>query len=232
MFVRAASPIWFFDNLIGQPVDDTYYAFFLTNTLPYIPQAVFQDPSGTSPWNSPLEFQPSSGLPNNLYFDPNEVYRIEIRQGNTQTSPLIWLIEDFVPPFVVGQYYSSSVLFGSAVSLVSPNVSNVISLTLPPGDYDISGTVLFHAGASTVPLYLIAGISQVSATFEIPGTNNNFAGNGGPSSTLPTGYQAGLPVGPYRANLLATTTVYLLALSSFSVSTMVAWGYMNARRIA
>ena len=95
IYVRGENPIWFFNNLIGQAVDDTYYAFFLTNTLPYIPQAVYQDPNGISPWSNPLEFQSSGGLPNNLYFNPTLTYRIEIRQGPDQTYPLIWLIENY-----------------------------------------------------------------------------------------------------------------------------------------
>ena len=82
MFIRAPNPIWYMTDLTGLPLNDTYYAFFLTNTIPYIPQAVYQDPNGISPWANPLEFQPSGTLPNNLYFNPNLVYRIEIRQGH------------------------------------------------------------------------------------------------------------------------------------------------------
>lgn len=96
MFVRGENPIWFFNNLTGQPLDDTYYAFFLTNDMPYVPQPVYQSPNGTL-WSNPIEFQPSGGLPNNLYFDPSLVYRIEIRQGPTQADPLIWLIQNYIP---------------------------------------------------------------------------------------------------------------------------------------
>jgi hypothetical protein len=95
MFVRGFNPIWFFNNLTGSPVDPTYYAFFLTNTLPYIPQAVYQDPNGTNPWSDPIEFQASAGLPDNIYFNPALVYRIEIRQGPTQSDPLIYLIQNY-----------------------------------------------------------------------------------------------------------------------------------------
>jgi hypothetical protein len=44
-----------------------------------------------------LQLQPSGTLPNNLYFDPELVYRIEIRAGNTQNAQLIWLMENFIP---------------------------------------------------------------------------------------------------------------------------------------
>lgn len=95
-FVRAANPLWFFVDHTGQPLDDTYYAFFLQNDLPYAPQPVYQTPTGTE-WENPLEIQPSGTLPNNLYFNPELVYRIEIRAGNTQNAQLIWLIENFIP---------------------------------------------------------------------------------------------------------------------------------------
>ena len=94
-YVRGPNPIWFFNNLTGAPLNDTYYAFFLTNDLPYVPQAVYQDPNGISAWPDPIEFQPSAGLPNNLYFNPTQTYRIEVRQGPDQTYPLIWLVQNY-----------------------------------------------------------------------------------------------------------------------------------------
>ena len=124
MFIRAANPIWFFNNLTGQVLDPTYWAFFLTNTLPYLPQNVFQDPDGVTPWADPIEFQPSGGLPNNLYFDPSLVYRIEIRQGNTQVAPLIWLIENFIP--------------GEGSSTSSSNFVNSLNMVTNPQFFDIS----------------------------------------------------------------------------------------------
>ena len=95
--VRAANPIWYFPDLTGLPLNDQYYAFFLTNVFPYTFQAVFHDPAGTILWNNPIEFFPNGTLPDNLYFNDSEVYRIEIRHGNTQADPLIYEINDFMP---------------------------------------------------------------------------------------------------------------------------------------
>lgn len=98
MFVRAPNPIWYMVDHIGQPLNDEYYAFFLTNTLPYLPQNVYRDPQGMTVWTGDvIQFFPSGTLPDNLYFDPDLVYRIEIRHGNSQTDPLIWEINNFVP---------------------------------------------------------------------------------------------------------------------------------------
>jgi hypothetical protein len=98
MFVRGANPIWYLPDLTGLPLNDQYYAFFLTNTLPYLPQNVYRDDQGMSVWtNDIVQFFPNGTLPDNLYFDPNLVYRIEIRMGNTQNDPLIYEINDYVP---------------------------------------------------------------------------------------------------------------------------------------
>jgi len=96
-FSRAANPIWYFVNLTGQQLDDTYYIFFLTNTMPYLPQNVFQDKDGNTPWANPLQFLPNGTLPDNLYFDDDLAYRLEIRQGPLQSDPLIYEINDFIP---------------------------------------------------------------------------------------------------------------------------------------
>ncbi len=86
-FSRGANPIWFFNNLTGEPVDDTYYAFFEQNTVPYLPQTVYQDPNGIVPWSYPIEFSPNAGLPDNIFGDPSQVYRIVVRQGPDDTYP-------------------------------------------------------------------------------------------------------------------------------------------------
>ncbi len=96
-FTRQPCPVWLFVDLDGNILDDTYYAFFLENTIPYLPQPVYQDPQGMIPWSNPLEFYANGTLPDNLYFAEGETYRIEIRKGNTQQDPLIYLIENFVP---------------------------------------------------------------------------------------------------------------------------------------
>lgn len=98
MFVRAPNPVWYFPDLIGFPLNDEYYAFFLQNTFPYQPQDVYRDPQGMTVWTGDkIQFYPNGTLPNNLYFDPNLVYRIEIRHGDSQFDQLIYEINNFVP---------------------------------------------------------------------------------------------------------------------------------------
>lgn len=96
-FTRQPNPVWLFTDLTGNILDDTYYAFFLTNTIPYVPQAVYQDADGLIPWNSPIQFNANGTLPDNLYFTVGQTYRIEIRQGTTSSDPLIYEVNDFIP---------------------------------------------------------------------------------------------------------------------------------------
>jgi len=121
--VRGANPIWWLPDLTGLPLNDQYYAFFLENTIPYLPQNVYQDASATTVWANPLQFQPSGTLPNNLYFDPDKTYRIEIRQGNTQNDPLIWLIENYNPSEDAGANAGSA--FGGDNLVSNPQFAEV-----------------------------------------------------------------------------------------------------------
>ena len=95
--VRAANPIWYFVDLVGLGLNDQYYISFLTNTFPYLPQPVFHDVNLTIPWDNPLQFFPNGTLPDNIYWDTTLVWRLEIRQGPTQSDPLIYEINNFIP---------------------------------------------------------------------------------------------------------------------------------------
>lgn len=96
-FIRAANPIWFFVDLVGQPLNDTYYFSVLSNTFPYLPQFVFQDNQGINVWSDPIQFLPNGTLPDNIFWPDNEIWRLEIRQGQTQADPLIYIINNFDP---------------------------------------------------------------------------------------------------------------------------------------
>lgn len=89
--------MWLFDDLTGNILDDTYYIFFLQNTFPYLPAEVYHYPDGTAPWNNPIQLLANGTMPVDVFFDSSQVYRIEVRQGQTQSDPLIYLIENYIP---------------------------------------------------------------------------------------------------------------------------------------
>lgn len=152
MFVRAPNPIWYLPDLTGLPLNDEYYAFFLTNTLPYLPQAVYRDNQGMTIWtNSVLQFYPNGTLPDNLYFDPALVYRIEIRHGNSQTDALIYEINDFVPGSSNSIVTTSlSILFAenqvSNSNFSQVNFSTTLLSTTPTLTLTVAGTYEFAPG--------------------------------------------------------------------------------------
>lgn len=96
-FVRGSNPVWLFDDLTGHLLDDQFYMFVLSNEIPYGPLPIYQDPFGNVEWTNPLQFYANGTLPNNVYFDPDTIYRIEIRQGDSQSDALIYLVENYVP---------------------------------------------------------------------------------------------------------------------------------------
>jgi hypothetical protein len=95
--VRGSNPIWFEVDLTAHAFDDTFYLFVLNNEIPYQPLNVWQDPFGNVIWSNPIRFLANGTLPNNIYYDPDTVYRLEFRQGPTQQDPLIYLVENYVP---------------------------------------------------------------------------------------------------------------------------------------
>jgi hypothetical protein len=100
-FIRGANPVWYFVNLQGIQFDDTYWLWTLQNELPYLPAPVYETPTGT-PWSDPIQFLSNGTLPIEIYFDPTQVYRLEIRQhvglgSPSQSDPLIYVIPNYSP---------------------------------------------------------------------------------------------------------------------------------------
>lgn len=129
----------------------------------------------------------------------------------------------------IGEYVSSEVLVGSAVALSTGVASNITSISLTAGDWDLHGVVVLNpAGTTTVSAPLIGWISTTSASLPtypnkgaVVGTNFSYA----------TGSPQALPVGNMRLSLAATTTVYLSIYAVFGVSTCSAYGFIGARRV-
>lgn len=95
--VRGSNPIWYQVDLTAHAFDDTFYMFVLQNDLPYLPATVWQDPFADVEWSNPIQFLANGTLPNNIFYDPDAVYRLEFRQGPSQSDPLIDLVENYVP---------------------------------------------------------------------------------------------------------------------------------------
>ena len=128
-----------------------------------------------------------------------------------------------------GEYVSSSVAAGSAVSLTSGASANVTSISLTAGDWDIFGGVGFTGNAATTMTVAIGGISTVSAT--VPGTSDRETRISPRADTFAQSSFITLALPTSRISLSSTTTVYLVANSTFAVNTNSAYGAIAARRV-
>jgi len=128
----------------------------------------------------------------------------------------------------IGEYISSTVLIGSAISLTASTPANVTSITLSAGDWDVSGNVAFNPTSSTAANNYQVWTSQTSAT--VPTIPNNGAYTQF-IATVPLGDPQCLNVGTQRISIASPTTVYLSCQAFFTVSTNVAYGFIGARRV-
>lgn len=131
----------------------------------------------------------------------------------------------------VGEYITSSIASGSAVSLTNGTPANMTSASLTAGDWDVSCTLMYSGTATTSVNYLTGSLSTTSATLNTtPGfITGRFAG-------IATIFNVGAAaitelVGPARFSLSGTTTVYCVAQSGFTASTEAVFGLLRARRV-
>lgn len=138
---------------------------------------------------------------------------------------------DDAPAGQIGEYVKSNVLVGSAVALTNGVQTNVTSLSLGAGDWDVWAQAVFSVTVTTDWTQFRACTSRTSATLAGPGddTQGEFRIRkvAGTSQAFDNAYS----VPTARMSLAVPTTVYLVAFAAFSVSTVGASGYIAARRV-
>lgn len=131
----------------------------------------------------------------------------------------------------VGEYVSSVIQSGSAVSLTTGVATNLTSISLTAGDWDVWGTFMYTPAATTNITQLVGGISTTSATLTVSSSADRIGitsyGSGG---VVPTVF-VGSPSTQTRINVSSTTTVYAVVNCTFTVSTLTAFGSLQARRV-
>lgn len=126
---------------------------------------------------------------------------------------------------LVGEYISSNVPLGSAVSTSSGAPTNITSIVLTAGDWDVSLWCNTSYTSATVNGGLTMGLSPTSASF----TNAYVFSLYAPTTTL-THRVAG-QIGPIRYSVTSNTTLYFVSQPSFSAGSATAWGLLSARRV-
>lgn len=136
---------------------------------------------------------------------------------------------DAAPAGYYGELLSAQLAAASATSLVTATGKTVISVSLTAGDWEVSGSVHFIPANTTVVASLIASISATDNTQASADSVGGYASIGA-VYTSGGATMSATPI-PIRVSLAATTTYYLVATGTFSVSTCTAYGTIRARRL-
>jgi len=129
----------------------------------------------------------------------------------------------------LGEFVSSSVASGSAVSLTSGSAENLTSVSLTAGDWDVECTQHYVWGAATLGSYSRTSLSTTSATTDFSSDRFYSIAYYG-IRVADTASWTSSHVGATRFSLASTTTVYCVADAAFSTSTLSVWGHLRARR--
>lgn len=134
---------------------------------------------------------------------------------------------DEAPAKSVGEYTSATVASGSAVSLLDGGTTNVVSLSLTAGDWEVWGTGVYNPAATTTATRINMGISSVSATLPAD-TDGGYVQDSG---SFGAGLKRIYTLAPSRFLLSSTTTIRLVMNVDFAVDTATGFGSLFARRV-
>lgn len=128
----------------------------------------------------------------------------------------------------VGEIISSTVAIGSPVALTTSTAANVTSISLTAGHWEVDGYVgIVSTNAGTTITAEYGGINTTSATLPTTAFQNLHQAVGpGAGNASFVGHLSSTTI-----KIAGLTTVYLVAQSSFAVSTAAAFGTIKAIRI-
>jgi hypothetical protein len=128
----------------------------------------------------------------------------------------------------IGEVISSVILVANVVSLSNGVTATVTSINLTKGDWDVWGTVWTNPGSGTVTQSTNVAVSQSTSIPTTPGLGQSFQKL---SVTTAASNSTVLSAPTCNISVSSTTTIYLLANISFTLSTLGAYGSLIARRV-
>jgi hypothetical protein len=133
-------------------------------------------------------------------------------------------------PGTVGEVIKGS--NASGISLVTNIPTNLITLHLTPGDWNV-GSITTFTPAGTGPNGLASGITLSSGTLPTDAEITSGAGIANQlwASSMPSNKVQNIPTSLLRVNTAVPKDVFLVVMGSFGGGTVTATGYMSARRI-
>ena len=131
----------------------------------------------------------------------------------------------------IGEHISGNLASGSATSLTSVTAKTITSISLTAGDWEVAGWIVFLPAITTNSIQFNASISLTNNTLDIANDRINAITYDGTAGVVLGGNSCRVYTGSTRVSLSATTTVYLVGLAQFTVSTLTAYGHIKARRV-
>lgn len=180
--------------------------------------------TGLATANSSILVTDSGGVPSLSTTIPPHTVSGNITFNPTTAGLVGTTTNDNASSGVVGEFISSAILLSSAVTATANAASNVTSISLTAGDWDVWGNVNLATGGSA-PVGLYTWISSTSATLPdqslyksvpIPGGNNPPASSNAPF---------------IRFSLSGTTIIYLSCYLQNGSGNGTVCGGIHARRV-
>lgn len=129
----------------------------------------------------------------------------------------------------VGEFVSSVLASGAAISITTNTATNLTSIPLTAGDWDVWGNITFLPAATTNVNNVSSWLSSTSAT--IPDISLANTMPYGPAGVVAgAGGNFGSVSPQQRFSLAAPTTIYISGYTTFTVSTTTMCGGIYARR--
>jgi len=127
---------------------------------------------------------------------------------------------------------SATLAAGSAVALTTNVTADVTSISLTAGKWRVTGSVAFDPSGTTSITRMLAAINTTSVTIPTADVVAGAVAGISYDAFVPAATGQNLFAGEAILTLAATTTVYLIARSTFTVSTLGAYGKIQAQRLA
>ena len=126
----------------------------------------------------------------------------------------------------IGEEIVSSVSVSSPVNVPTATTTNVTSMTITPGVWNVSCVCGYGQGGTVTGGGGNVSITSVSGGQGTPGYNNVYS-----PQTPQASNDCTLVIPPYQIVLTSNTTVYMTIRQAFTVGTIAAYGRLTATRI-
>jgi hypothetical protein len=160
-------------------------------------------------------------------------FTADVRANFQTAANEITAIQDSLNPSQLGEFLYALLPTANAIQLISGNITDVLTLDIPPGDWDIFGTIATSGSSGNISDMLI-WISETSsqlptvdvARFSVHELNFGTGGQSGVDTRTQT------ITGPVQILVTQQTTIYLTCQITWGAGTVSVAGALRARRMS